>query len=218
MQRASYRTFNFGIPAFRSRDGFVTCPSAGICAKGCYAQSGTFNFGRVKNAYHARLDAIKRKDFVSRMTLELQLHKPKAMRWNDSGDFYSMVYLKKAFSVAKKTPQVIHYAYTKQIELVKSVKWPDNFIFIYSYGGKLDHLINPKVDRHCKVFGDSEELVNAGYIEASFDDSIAWNHTNKRIGLIYHGAQSRKWTTTTNLGDPKWEKSDYGKISMQHCS
>jgi hypothetical protein len=33
LKKASFKTYNFGIPALRSQEGFNTCPSAGKCAK-----------------------------------------------------------------------------------------------------------------------------------------------------------------------------------------
>lgn len=34
------KTFNWGIPAYQSANGFKTCPNAAACAKGCYATMG----------------------------------------------------------------------------------------------------------------------------------------------------------------------------------
>ena len=36
----THTIYNYGIPALKARDGLVTCPLAGTCAKGCYAQAG----------------------------------------------------------------------------------------------------------------------------------------------------------------------------------
>jgi hypothetical protein len=45
---AEYVVFNFGIPAFRSVTGMITCPAAGVCGKrgGCYALQGPYRFSR----------------------------------------------------------------------------------------------------------------------------------------------------------------------------
>lgn len=191
IKAASLKTYNFGIPAFRSASGMVTCPSAGKCAKGCYARQGMFVFSVVKNAYERRLDATMAQGFVEYMTFEIRSLRTQAYRWNDSGDFYSRDYLDKVIEIAKATPDVIHYAYSKQVELVKSVKLPNNFIVIFSYGGKQDKLIK-KSDRHARVFGSLQELLLAGYVNASEDDSLAIGKS-KKIGLVYHGAASKKW-------------------------
>jgi hypothetical protein len=48
--------------------------------------------------------------------------------------------------------------------------------------------------RHSRVFKDLQSLNEAGYADASKDDSVALG-PNPRIGLIYHGAKSKEWTT-----------------------
>src|SRR5262245_48388483 len=35
-------TVGFGIPAYRSADGYITCPQAGVCAAICYARQGRY--------------------------------------------------------------------------------------------------------------------------------------------------------------------------------
>jgi len=57
---------------------------------------------------------------------------------------------------------------------------------IFSYGGKQDSLIDPKKDRHARVFNSESELKAAGYIDASKDDARALGRS-KRIGLIFRG-------------------------------
>lgn len=189
------RSANFGIPAFMSNSGIKTCPNAGACAASCYARQGFYNFSKVSDAYERRLAFTRSRDFVSVMAHEIERKKLRAMRWNDSGDFYSLAYLQKAFRVMRQTPDVRHYAYTKQVELLKSVKneWPENFTVIYSLGGKQDSLIDLKLDRHAKVFNDRRELTLSGYADASSDDSVAWRSKNNRIGLVYHGQRKNSF-------------------------
>lgn len=189
IKKSKIRTANFGIPAFRSKSGLATCPNAGKCAASCYARRGFYNFSNVSEAYERRLAFTRSHDFVSVMAFEIERKKLRAMRWNDSGDFYSLAYLRKAFRVMRRTPDVRHYAYSKQVELIKSVKteWPENFTVIFSLGGKQDSLINLKIDRHAKVFNDRRELILSGYVDASTDDSVAWRSKSNRIGLAYHG-------------------------------
>lgn len=195
MRRASFLTHNFGIPAFRSSTGLVTCPNAKDCAKGCYAQNGTFRFSNVKNAYERRLLATQSPDFAELLSHEILALRPVAYRWNDSGDFYSKDYLLKAYQVAKLTPRVNHYAYTKQVELVKANRPPPNFLMIFSYGGKQDHLIDPSRDRHAHIFESLEALNAANYEDCSWDDSQAWRTTSNKIGLVFHGPNKNKFLT-----------------------
>jgi hypothetical protein len=93
-------------------------------------------------------------------------------------------------------PQVKFYAYTKMVSLINNDKYnlPNNFKYIYSYGGKEDNLIDINKDRHSKVFS-SELVIPTNYINATDNDLLAIGD-NKKIALCYHGAKSKAWTTT----------------------
>jgi len=62
------------------------------------------------------------------------------------------------------------------------VKKTINLVIIYSYGGKLDHLINPKKDRHAIVYTG---VLPKGYSYANDNDHIALAK-NKKIALLKH--------------------------------
>lgn len=189
------RTFNFGIPAYKSESGFKTCPLAGECAKGCYATMGTYTWTPTKRAYEARLALTLKPEFVSTLDAEIKRRKLiKRVRIHDSGDFYNKKYFEKWLELATLNPSVEFYAYTKMISMTKGYKLPDNFKIIYSFGGKQDHLIDVSQDRHSAVFTDAIELNRLGYIDASNDDNLALTE-NKRVGLIYHGYKSKQWST-----------------------
>ena len=76
-------------------------------------------------------------------------------------------------------------AYSKSLPLFDGVKLPENFILIKSEGGKRDDLINPSVDRHARIFKTVDELLAAGYANASDNDLVAIGN-NKNIGLVIH--------------------------------
>lgn len=208
IKRATFRTINFGLPALE------TCPNAGTCARGCYARQGTFRFTSTANAYAKRLEATKRPDFESRIIAEILALRPFAFRWHDSGDFYSLDYLKRVYAIAAATPHVKHYAYTKQIKLIKENPPPPNFTMIFSYGGKQDALINPELDRHAHIFSSESELAAASYVDASFDDSQAWHNQNHKIGLIYHGSKAKTWTTTNKPQQLTKESSQWESYAL----
>jgi hypothetical protein len=197
MKRSSGpKTFNFGISAFQTSDGFRTCPNAGACAKGCYARQGRFHMPNVKNAYESRTAITRMESFVDLVQLEIDSKNPERIRIHDSGDFYSFDYLHRWMMIAEKNPDVRFYAYTKMISLTKKydAKWeiPPNVTLIYSFGGKEDDLIDVAKDRHSRVFASRDELLAAGYADASVDDSVALGK-KKKIGLIYHGANARRF-------------------------
>jgi len=198
--------YNFGIPAFKAADGLSTCPLAGQCAKGCYAQAGAYAWGNVKQAYEFRLKASQQANFPALVQLELnpkiktavRQDKQLTIRIHDSGDFYNLTYTKKWLKVMRNNPTVKFYAYTKMIPmfkaLQKSCQIPENFTIIFSEGGVMDGMILAG-DRHSRVFPDESSLISAGYDNASKNDLVAIEAASGKIGLIYHGVKSRAWAT-----------------------
>lgn len=198
MQKTGTVIFNFGIPAFRSDTGLITCPNAKNCVAGCYARSGTYRFSVAVKAYEKRLAVTLSDNFVQVMSSAIQLKKIEAgkkslfIRIHDSGDFYNEVYLKKWIDIINNNPSVQFYAYTKQVAMFKKFKAlgliPDNFTTIFSLGGKQDHLIDVNTDRHAKVYSSSRKL-DKGYINATNNDLFAISKTTHKVGLVYHGVK-----------------------------
>lgn len=198
-----YVVYNFGIPAFKSATGLMTCPMAGTCSRGCYARQGAYAWSNVSQAFERRLAATQSDTFITDMAFEIRdkviraarKNKQVIIRIHDSGDFYSPEYLSRWLAIMAVFPSVRFYAYTKMLPLFKRYTLPANFTVIYSEGGKADHLICTETDRHSRVFPDLESLTRAGYADASHDDLVAALGDNKKIGLIYHGAKSKAWNT-----------------------
>ena len=94
------RVFNFGIPAYKSASGKLTCPFAGECVKFCYAQKGAYSWSNVKPAFEKRYELTKTDDFVNEMNKEIAKKKPDYVRVHDSGDYYSKAYLDKWIEIA----------------------------------------------------------------------------------------------------------------------
>lgn len=199
-----FLVFNFGIPAYQSVTGLRTCPAAGKCATGCYATQGSYVWPVVGKAYEYRLAQTLRDDFVDVMSLTVaakqrtaERKKQKlAIRIHDSGDFYNIRYTAKWFEIIRRNPDVQFYAYTKQVAMFKRFAdtVPPNLTLIFSEGGTLDQLIG-QGDRHSRVFGSHAELVAAGYSDATENDTVAFTSKSGKIGLVYHGYKSTKWTT-----------------------
>lgn len=182
------RVFNFGIPAYKSATGKLTCPFADKCVKYCYAQKGAYIWGNVKPAFERRYEATKQDDFVEIMIEEIVKKKVDYLRIHDSGDYYSNEYIYKWFAIANALPHVRFYSYTKSIPLFLQKTIPENMDIIFSEGSKKDELINVNIHRHSRIFSDKSELENAGYVDASKNDLMAtkWFNTNNKIGLIFH--------------------------------
>ena len=182
------RVFNFGIPAYKSSSGKLTCPMAGPCVKFCYAKKGAYIWSNVKPAFEKRYELSKTDNFVDAMNAEILKKKPDYVRVHDSGDYYSRAYLHKWIEVAKQNPSVRFYSYTNMVKMMLNVSLPDNYDIIFSDSGKQKHLINERQHRHTKIFSSHSDLVHAGYTDASAVDLYAtrWFNATNKVGLIFH--------------------------------
>lgn len=177
------------IVTLTNGERFNTCPNAGVCGAFCYAKTGTFQFRNVKKAHIEKLEWVlyKRNDWTELMVNELAKPKyiGKYVRIHDAGDFFDRDYAERWLMIASYTPKTTFYTYTKEVKLFKSLEWalPSNFIVVYSYGGKEDHLIDPELDRHSDVFTDYDEMIRLGYNDIGDDDKQAAIHPNKKVGL-----------------------------------
>jgi hypothetical protein len=184
------RVFNFGIPAYKTASGKLTCPFADSCIKFCYAQKGAYIWSNVKPAFEKRYQITLQDNFADIMQTEINKKRPDVVRVHDSGDYYSRAYLQKWLTIFKNNPNVHFYSYTNSISLFKELKQlPNNFTVIYSDSGKQVNLIDKNKDRHTKIFKDKDSLIASGFVDASKNDLFATtilNKTNNKIGLIYH--------------------------------
>ena len=64
------KVVNFGIPAYKSASGKLTCPFASECVKFCYAQKGAYIWSNVKPAFEKRYELTKKPEFISKMSDE----------------------------------------------------------------------------------------------------------------------------------------------------
>lgn len=176
--------WNWTLPAWAGRlpDGrtYNTCPSAGVCRHVCYALNGTYRFPVVKARHQANLAYVldDLPGWEAQMTAEVA-HARHAGGWiriHDAGDFFSDAYTLAWLRIARRTPGTTFYAYTKSISIFKRLVEPNplaNFLWVYSYGGTEDHLIDPATDRAADVFPDRESLDAAGYASQDASDLLA---------------------------------------------
>ena len=185
--------FTWTLPALNARlsngKNHITCPNAGICANLCYARSGTYNFSNVKKAHLAKLEMVLNdlEGWKLQLVLELQAKRYRGGKWvriHDSGDFFSNAYFEAWVRIARSTPDVRFYAYTKEVKMVKSYTLPENLIIIFSMGGKQDRLIDTNVDRHADVFPTLEALLDAGYTDQEDSDILAATMLNNKVGIV----------------------------------
>ena len=161
-----------------------TCPFAGECKRFCYALKGGYiqysasalGAAQMLNFLMNDYEGFKT-ELLKSLAVEVKKNNKKGMRtvlrWHDAGDFMSPSYLRTAFDIAKAMPEVLHYAYTKMIPMVRKMESekPKNFIFNFSYGGAIDtnaaeadkkvapvgeeeyyRAIDPKTEKHSIVF------------------------------------------------------------------
>jgi len=191
---------------------FNCCPNALACGRVCYAKFGTYTFSNVRRKHLANLMMVLEtpKKWQTEMAIELahkrmrptgkptQIdHDPNdewlagwiadggvAVRIHDAGDFFSEDYLQLWINLAEDCEDVMFYAYTKEVDMLKNTRLPTNFRVIYSYGGKQDHMIDRNTDRHADVFPTLEALTKAGYYDQSDNDLLAVCAPSNKIGIV----------------------------------
>jgi hypothetical protein len=190
---------------------FNCCPNAGVCGAFCYAKSGTYMFSNVRKAHMEKLDLVlfRRDEWKRLINEELSLKKydGKYIRIHDSGDFFNEQYALDWLEVASNNPQCIFYAYTKEVSMFKRLKpqLPENFITIFSFGGREDYLIDREVDRHSDVFPNYDEMINLGYNDIGDDDKQSAINPNHKVGLFRNNIKH----FIKKMGDKKfseWQK------------
>lgn len=182
---------SFSIPAFRSADGFHTCPKAGGCASLCYARQGRYVIPSVAGTREFNLAKVRGdlSIFLRETTEDLQRIKNPIVRVHDSGDFFSQEYMDVWFTLARLFPTKQFYAYTKSLHL----NWraaPKNFQIIQSVGGLLDDRIDT-TRSHSRIFATVKDRKAAGYVDGNRNDQPAIDGVRK-IGLVYHGTRNLK--------------------------
>jgi hypothetical protein len=199
MKKSHFHDFNLpAFKAFYAKDGklipHVTCPGAGACAAFCYASQGTYTFSRVKVAHSRNLTMVMvdreawKKQIIDELHQIVKFGKINAFRVHTSGDFFDASYYDDWLTIAKNFPSLQFYAYSKMVKMIKNHhRKVDNFSVIFSYGGKQDSLIDPKKNRHSRVFKTYEDMINEGYSDTTETDENAANPKLKKIGLVYHG-------------------------------
>nr|WP_260729182.1 hypothetical protein [Dactylosporangium roseum] len=175
---------NWRLPAWAGRlaDGrtYNTCPSAGICARVCYARNGTYLRPVVRVRHQANLMLVldDLPGWEAAMTIELgrSTFMGRWIRIHDSGDFFSDRYLAAWLRICRARPDVRFYCYTTEVDrfrrLVESDP-PANLFWVYSYGGTQDQTLDPAVDRVADVFPDEAAITEAGWSSQEASDLLA---------------------------------------------
>jgi hypothetical protein len=109
-----------------------------------------------------------------------------AVRIHDAGDFFSEQYVRDWLEIAERSPDVLFYAYTKEVTMFRSIREVDavpNFRYLFSTGGLQDDLIDPLMDRHADVFPTADAIDEADYVSQDENDLLAVALPTTRIGI-----------------------------------
>lgn len=175
--------WSWTLPALAGRlpDGSTvkTCPSAGVCARACYARYGTYRYSNVRERHGRNLAYVH--DDLAGWTVQMiaeigRKRGPVIVRVHDAGDFYSDEYLQAWLTVMAAHPQARFYSYTKEVDRFRRMVEPNppaNFKWVYSYGGTQDRALDEDEDRVCDVFPTVDALHAAGYHDQAASDLLA---------------------------------------------
>jgi hypothetical protein len=230
-----------------------TCPGAGACKTFCYAMKGSYiqypdvfmkqtqTLNYLLNdpeGFSAQLteELSKAIEYWDKFSAKSKLGKTEdgpvdvkvAIRFHDSGDFFSPEYMRMAFAVARQFPDNLFYAYTKVASVANSSEKPDNFILNFSAGAlstqsKLVNITGADARKHSQVvpkdmFDDlvlksGGKLVKSESGATQIKDAASWDALKERIAkhfaiskesiISYDQFMEKKMAGT--LGDkPRW--------------
>lgn len=215
-----YRVVNYSIPALKDPiTKTVTCKGADKCAKaaGCYALQGAYRWSPTLKAHSRNLQQYQadvnrwvemmHEDINKLKKLAAKKGEKLAVRIHDAGDFFSMAYLETWNNIANRHDDVLFYAYTKMVPYFVANdeirdRWRDEGAINVSFseGGKWDAYhgnARPNMHNSVRVYATVEELEAAGAINGNDNDLVAACNSGKLIGLVYHGANSKEWSTAS---------------------
>ena len=197
-----------------------TCPAAGACRVYCYARHHSYvqfpdvslGHSKILNFLVNDYNGFKTK-LLSELTSIYNKNKVSGfktvLRWCDSGDWISPKFLEIAYDIAKSTPEIKHYAYTKQVSMVSGSDKPKNFIFTFSKGAtpEEEKLIDPKLHRHSEVVPKElwKDLIhrNKELDKDEFNDNKSEDILKDRIAKKYNLDKSTIVTYDEMLNIPE---------------
>ena len=116
----------------------TTCKKDLACHGYCYAKKAEIQYPATKIARARNYIASQNPTFTADIIEILKTRRNKVVRVHESGDFYSIDYIRRWYLIAKMLPNYTFYAYTKREDLFSQIppRWkPANFTLIYSLDG-----------------------------------------------------------------------------------
>ena len=163
----------------------------------CFSASQEVLFTTAYNARkrnHDAIHALETSDDIADALIAALPKDARIIRIHVAGDMFSHKYFMGWIKAAKRTPDVLFYAYTKSL-----VYWvrsrdsvPTNLVLTASYGGRNDELIAEHGLRSAKVVYSEAQAERMG-LEIDHDDSHACDpaRANQDFALLIHGVQPK---------------------------
>jgi len=166
------------------------------CRFRCFSASQEIVYPATRKARRHNFDVMRKMRGATQCLSMLEASLPSnlgVLRFHVGGDFFKPAYFDAAIRLADARPDVLFYAYTK--ELKNFLKHPippmgnirPNFIVTASRGGKHDHLIHDLSLREAVVMFSEAEAEEKG-LPIDHDDSHAATPGGS-FALLLHGVQ-----------------------------
>jgi hypothetical protein len=175
----------------------------------CFSASQEALYTDTYNQRKYNFDLVKKKETNEIVDL-IKVSIPKSTKYiriHVGGDFFNQKYFDAWLEVAKSTPEILFYAYTKALPfwIARLNEIPENFKLNASRGGKHDDLIKEYNLKEAIVVFSEEEAEKLG-LEIDHDDTHAYKQ-EKSFALLIHGAQpkgSEAMKAITSLKKKGW--------------
>lgn len=175
----------------------------------CFSASQEAMYNDTYNQRKHNFDLVKKKDtheIVDLITKSIP-KKTTIVRIHVGGDFFNQKYFDAWLQVAKNTPNILFYAYTKALPfwIARLNEIPSNFKLNASRGGKHDDLIKEYNLKEAVVVFSEEQASKLG-LEIDHDDTHAYKQ-EKSFALLIHGGQpkgSEAMKAVTDLKKKGW--------------
>lgn len=175
----------------------------------CFSASQEALYTYTYNQRKYNFDLVKKKETNEIIDLiKVSIPKnTKYIRIHVGGDFFNQKYFDAWLEVAKSTPEILFYAYTKALPfwIARLNEIPENFKLNASKGGKHDDLIKKYNLKEAVVVFSEEEAEKLG-LEIDHDDTHAYKK-EESFALLIHGAQpkgSEAMKAITSLKKKGW--------------
>ena len=181
-----------GNPKRQLRDGKKT-------EHRCFSASQEVLLPNVYDKRKSNYELLKECKTVDEMVALLERTLPRnaaIVRQHVGGDFFNVMYFLAWLEVAKRTPHILFYAYTKSLNYwVASMETVDslpNVVLTASRGGRLYYMIDLYNLREAVVVFSEQQADELG-LEIDHDDSHAARPDlrNQSFALLIHGVQPK---------------------------